>query len=87
MSQFYTDAERESELWSLPDAEVFPVAVEDFNDQHSVFWQMAAENGDDPADLCGHYYWFCFPGCLPDSDPFGPFDTEAEAIADARGSI
>lgn len=28
----------------------------------------------------GWYYWFCFPGCLPDSDPIGPFETEDEAI-------
>lgn len=28
------------------------------------------------------FYWSCFPGCLPDSDPIGPFATEAECIAD-----
>jgi hypothetical protein len=32
----------------------------------------------------GWFYWYCFPGCLPDSDPIGPFDTEADALADAR---
>jgi hypothetical protein len=32
----------------------------------------------------GWYYWFCFPGCMPDSDPIGPFTTEAEALADAQ---
>ena len=32
----------------------------------------------------GWFYWNCFPGCLPDSDPFGPFDTEAAALADAQ---
>lgn len=32
----------------------------------------------------GWYYWFCLPGCLPDSEPIGPFATEAEALADAR---
>jgi len=38
------------------------------------------------ADQCkGWYYWFCFPGCLPDSEPYGPFETEEEAIADAQG--
>lgn len=31
------------------------------------------------------FYWSCFPGCLPDSDPVGPFDTEADALADAQG--
>tara|TARA_R100000306_G_scaffold45824_1_gene43645 strand:+ start:327 stop:677 length:351 start_codon:yes stop_codon:yes gene_type:complete len=32
----------------------------------------------------GWYWWTCLPGCLPDSEPFGPFATEAEAIADAH---
>ncbi len=31
------------------------------------------------------YWWSCFPGCLPDGEPNGPFATEAEAIADAQG--
>ena len=30
------------------------------------------------------WYWFCLPGCMPDSEPFGPFATEAEALDDAR---
>ena len=25
-------------------------------------------------------YWFCLPGCLPESDPLGPFKTEKEAL-------
>lgn len=33
------------------------------------------------------YWWACFPGCLPDSEPSGPFDTEAEALADAREGV
>src|ERR1017187_2208461 len=24
----------------------------------------------------GWYWWSCFPGCLPDSEPNGPFDTQ-----------
>jgi hypothetical protein len=32
----------------------------------------------------GWYWWACFPGCLPDGDPSGPFATEAEAIEDAQ---
>lgn len=36
--------------------------------------------GDD-----GHWYcWACFPGCMPDGEPFGPYDTEAEALSAAR---
>lgn len=28
----------------------------------------------------GWYWWACFPGCMPDGDPMGPFDTEQQAI-------
>jgi len=31
----------------------------------------------------GWYWWACFPGCMPDGDPSGPFQTEQEAIDDA----
>ena len=30
------------------------------------------------------WWWACFPGCMPDGEPFGPFETEAEAIANAQ---
>jgi len=26
------------------------------------------------------YAWACFPGCLPDGDPIGPYATERSAI-------
>lgn len=32
----------------------------------------------------GWFYWFCMPGCLPDSDKEGPFNTEEEALEHAR---
>ena len=32
----------------------------------------------------GYMYCFCFPGCLPDSDWFGPFDSEEAALKNAR---
>jgi len=34
----------------------------------------------------GWFWWTCIPGCLPDSDPMGPFATEQEAEHDARWS-
>lgn len=73
MSQFYTDPRRASDKWSLPDAEVF--YADDLTD-----------DDDEPMDA-GYYYWHCFPGCLPDSDPIGPFDTEEAAIEDARADL
>lgn len=43
---------------------------------------------DDELDLTqgenkAWFYWFSFPGCLPESEPFGPFDTEKQALEDA----
>jgi hypothetical protein len=32
----------------------------------------------------GWFWWTCFPGCLPEGWPNGPFDTEEEALADAQ---
>lgn len=32
----------------------------------------------------GWFWWACFPGCLPDGPPTGPFDSHAEALADAQ---
>ena len=29
------------------------------------------------------FYWICLPGCLPDSNAFGPFETENDALNDA----
>lgn len=34
----------------------------------------------------GWFWWACFPGCLPDSDPIGPFDSAQAAIDDARAT-
>jgi hypothetical protein len=31
----------------------------------------------------GWYWWECYPGCLPDSDAFGPFTTSYRALKDA----
>jgi hypothetical protein len=38
----------------------------------------------DPAAWEGFYWQACWPGCLPDGDPMGPFPTEQEAIDNAN---
>ena len=38
---------------------------------------------DSQAELSGWYWASCFPGCLPDSDPNGPFETYETALEDA----
>ena len=37
-----------------------------------------------PAAFEGWYWQACSPGCLPDGDPMGPFETESDAMSDAN---
>lgn len=71
MSQHYSNPSREDDPHALPNIEVFWLP-KDYLDGEEI-----------PA---GWFWHACFPGCLPDGDPVGPFDTEAEALADARES-
>jgi hypothetical protein len=32
----------------------------------------------------GWFWWYCLPGCMADSEAFGPYDSEEEAIEAAR---
>ena len=74
MTQVYSDPTRTDDPHALPDCEVFYLSgAED--------WYHDDE--DRPLEQ-GWYWWSCFPGCIPDSEAFGPFDTEAEALADAQ---
>lgn len=51
---------------------------------------LAGAHADALADLdiepagAGYYWRVCLPGCLPESDPFGPFLSATDALADAR---
>ena len=79
MTQAYSDPARETEPHALPNIEVFWMDSEQAGealDLHSDWERVAA--------LAGWYWWACFPGCLPDSEPMGPFETEALALADAQ---
>lgn len=75
MAQFYSDPTREDKEHALPNCEAFYA-------DNSDDWEN--ENGEREPMQPGWYYWYCFPGCLPDSDPIGPFKSKAEAIEAAR---
>lgn len=70
----YSDPSREGDKWSLPDVEVFYIH------------EMGHEDPDRPGEYLppGWYYWYCFPGCMPEGDPNGPFKSEQVAIDAAR---
>ena len=68
--QAYSNPERENDPHALPDVEV---------------WQHTHHHKECPEGCELGWYWqSCFPGCLPDSEPMGPFATQAEALADAQ---
>lgn len=77
MSQHYSDPSRESDPHALPDVEVFYVGLSNVD-------EYFPECDSDGGDLVGWYWQACFPGCLPDGEPMGPFPTKAEALADAQ---
>lgn len=72
--QAYSDPTRESDPHALPNIEVFYM-------HESIWFGM---EGDFHYDDSGWYYWYCLPGCLPDSDPVGPFDSYEAALEDAQ---
>ena len=72
MTQFHFDPDRIDDETALPGGETFEV-------------RDGRGYGGEPSDLPdGWYWWACFPGCMPDGPENGPYETEDEAIAEAR---
>jgi len=71
----YSDPSREHDKWSLPVLEIFYAGEGELE---------ACNDCETCKHAAGFFWWSCFPGCMPDSDPHGPFDTEDEALKDAR---
>ena len=67
MSQYYSDESREEETYSLPNVEIF----------YAHKGELETEDGEKLGK--GWYFWYCFPGCMPEGDPMGPYATEEEA--------
>ena len=74
--QAYSNPAREDEPHALPNVEVFYHECLDCSLHNETEEHLYSGNG--------WYYWYCFPGCLPDSDAIGPFASEATALKDAR---
>lgn len=75
MSNFYLDPKDEGDVNKLPNVEVF--------------YHKGGKLGDslDKKSKKGWYYCICVPGCMPDSDLFGPFSSQSMAIEDARNNF
>lgn len=102
MGQAYSDPKRASMPHALPDVEVwcdrvsvvscrcgdYDVPLDSAHATGEVYCpscERPAESVED-TDREAWWWWSCFPGCMPDSDPFGPFETEQEALEDAQSN-
>lgn len=100
MSQAYSDPKRADDPHALPDVEVWCDLVSvvscrcgdyELPTEHahadSVTYcpscERPAESVEDTKREAW-WYWYCLPGCMPDSSVFGPFETEDEALAEAQ---
>ena len=67
----------------------YPTAAQIFKELPSLRVKRVGRGDPKPTDLdgkpsgCGVYYWFGSPGCMPDSDFYGPFKSELAAIRNA----
>jgi len=88
--QAYSDPSRANDTWSLPNVEIFEASYRECECGCSVFTEYNSAcpecdddgSDDDPDTSIGWFYWYCFPGCLPDSEPIGPFNSSEAAHAD-----
>jgi hypothetical protein len=67
---------------------VDPSEVTSFqHEDGSTFWEVKGTTM--PCEPCkaGWYWWFCFPGCMPDSEPEGPYRTERAAVRAMRKDV
>jgi hypothetical protein len=77
MGYHYINPARAADPHALPNVEVwyaYENELPDFEGDPDVGEYLPA----------GWYYAYGFPGCLRDSDPCGPFETEEQALEDAR---
>ncbi len=102
MPYFYSDPTREPDPHTLPDVEVFEGFAHQCRecsygpfplsrDYYGLVYVRGA------CEVCGgdakcidtleqHWFAFGFPGCLWDSEPEGPFETEDAALEAARST-
>lgn len=74
-------AERDDDLiYDYMKRPAFKLAGMNSRVRDAMFDAMIAEEGI----TGGWVYWYCLPGCMPDSDVFGPFATCEEALEDMK---
>jgi hypothetical protein len=71
-----TSGQYEDEIFELCKRHEFRFAGFNSRDRQRALDALIEEQGING----GWFYWYCFPGCLPDSEAIGPFATRQEAL-------
>jgi len=79
MAHVYVTEAEENDKWSLPTLWVTTLTHEE-----ALANLEYPEDVEPGIDLAGWYYCSCLPGCIPDSDFYGPYETEEEGIKEGR---
>jgi hypothetical protein len=67
-------------VWEYMKRREFRLAAMSSRDREKMLDAIVEEQG-----ITGGWFWqSCFPGCLPDGYPVGPFASRKEALADAQ---
>lgn len=67
-------------LDTIPNVEVFWAGRGELDESYACPEDISPDEPSPP----GYYFWTCMPGCMPDSEADGPYDTEEDAIEAAR---
>lgn len=78
---------KDSENQPYGSFEVFYADIADCADLAKIEIAAAVAEEDRTTFHPGYYWWACFPGCMPDGDPSGPFRSEEAAVEDALGGF
>lgn len=70
----------EDMVWEYSQRHEFRLCHFNGRDRERMLDAMIEDNG-----ISGGWFWqSCFPGCLPDGLPVGPFATHREALSDSQ---
>lgn len=82
--QAYSDPKREHDPHALPDVEIFQIDDKGYLDGEPFVLPHEPSGQALGIAQAGWYWWSCSPGCLPDSEPIGPFATKEATLEDAQ---
>lgn len=72
----YSDPTRAADAFSIPDIEIF------YTDRITAYCDRLELEINGQTTGPGWYWWYCQPGCLPDGEAAGPFETYDAVLRD-----